>query len=185
MRPTINLATHGHINRRALYACYAFVGVLLLMAFALHLADWRASYLQSRILQQRLGELESQLGIEPDSGPVDPAEFASQLKEIRFSNQVISRDSYRWSLLLSQLEEVLPADVRITSIHPMFKEDVIQLRGEVREVGDLQEFLDSLQESDAFTDVLLLEQARQDPDPSAPGLTSVVSFGIQVRRGKS
>ncbi|PNU20805.1 hypothetical protein C2E25_05315 [Geothermobacter hydrogeniphilus] len=184
MRPTINLATHGHLNRRALYAGYVCLCAVLLLGLGVQLADWRASARQSRLLQQRIGELESQLGINADSTPINDAEFSAQLKEIRFSNQIIARDSYRWSLLLSRLEEVLPAKVRITSIRPQFKDGTILLRGEARKVEDLQEFLDRLQKSAAFRDVLLLDQALKAAGREMPGSQGVMTFGIKVRRGK-
>ncbi|ORJ62911.1 PilN domain-containing protein [Geothermobacter hydrogeniphilus] len=184
MRPTINLATHSHVNRRALYAGYVCICAVLLLSLGVHLADWRASTRQSRLLQQRIGELESQLGVKADSTPINDAEFSAQLKEIRFSNQIIARDSYRWSLLLSRLEEVLPPDVRVTSIRPQFKDGTILLRGEARKVKDLQELLDRLQASEAFTDVLLLDQARRDADRATPGSRGVITFGVKVRRGE-
>lgn len=184
MRPTINLATHAHINRRALFATYLCIGVALLVVMVMNLSDWRTSALQLQTLQNRIGELEGQLGMDADATPISKKDFARQLKAVKFSNQVIARDSYRWSFLLSQLEEILPPNVRISSISPNFKEQTILFRGEVRKIKDLQAFLDQLQGSEAFTDVLLLEQARKKVEKNAPASSALIAFGVQVRRGK-
>ncbi|TYO98737.1 type IV pilus assembly protein PilN [Geothermobacter ehrlichii] len=179
MKPTINLATHEHLNRRAVYGVYALVGLLLLLALVFNLHAWFAGRAQLQRLDARIAELQQQLGIDESAPPVSDSDFARLQARIRFANRVIERDSYRWSLLLGHLERVLPRQVRISTIHPLFKEGKIRLSGEARSIADLQLLLDRLVASKFFSEVLILSQQTVD-DPAGGDL---VGFRIEVRGG--
>lgn len=179
MKPTINLATHDHLNRRAVLTAYAVVGAVLFLVLISNMRYWLNSYEQLSRVESHILELESQLGIDSTAPPVSDTEFNDQLKMIRFSNQVIARDSYRWTELLGQLEQVMINNVRISSIQPQYKDDRISLQGEARRVEDLQDFLIALEESKFFYDILLLSQAEKE-DGADGSKIMVISFSLNV-----
>lgn len=179
MKPTINLATHGHLNRRAVLAVYVACCAVLVLLLIFNLSYWSSSHDQLSRVEAHVAELKGQLGIDSATQPVSDAEFNAQLKMIRFSNQVIARDSYRWTELLGQLEQVTLNNIRITSIHPLYKEERIALKGEARRVEDLQDFLNTLEESPFFYDILLLSQAEQELSTDG-SKSNVIAFSLKV-----
>ncbi len=179
MKPTINLATRSYLNRRAVYGVYTLAGVVLLLALGFNIRFFLSSREQLQRVGAHIAELQQQLGIDRTAPPVSDKDFARLLSRIRFANRVIERDSYRWSLLLGHLEKVLPGQVRISTIHPLFKEGKIQLSGEARSIADLQELLDRLVASKFFSEVLILSQQKDDT-PTGGGL---IGFRIEVSGG--
>ncbi|GAB4166450.1 MAG: hypothetical protein Tsb0017_01690 [Geothermobacteraceae bacterium] len=179
MKPTINLATRQHLNRRAIYTLYLVISFLLLFLLGSNLYYLRSGRTQLARLDAHIAELRQQLGIERQAEPVGEEVFQALLKKIRFANQVIERDSYRWSLLLGHIEQVLPDNVRVSSVHPQFKEGRVRLTGEARDVTDLQALLDNLAESSFFSEVAILSQ---QVDESQDG-EKLVRFNVEVRGG--
>jgi len=168
MRSRLNLASRTYVNRRALYLFYAVstaVVLLLLLTQFRYLTELQK---QENLLNQRIGELTRQLGISADStASYSEDEFNQLLGQIDFSNKLIVKDSFQWTGLLGQLEAVVPADVRITEIRPDFKSSMLNLTAQARTVADLRKFIDRLNDSEDFSEILLLSQGNQvvkDPE---------------------
>ncbi|RME39982.1 MAG: hypothetical protein D6794_02975 [Deltaproteobacteria bacterium] len=179
MKPTINLATQQHLNRRAVYTVYLIIAALLLFWLGSHIYYLSSGRTQMARLDAHIAEMSRQLGIDRQAPPVSEEEFQALLKKIRFANQVIERDSYRWSLLLSHLEQVLPDNVRIRSVRPMFKEGKIQLAGEAKQVDDLRRLLDNLVQASFFGEVFILSQQLEQNQQGE----RLVGFNLEVIGG--
>ena len=68
-------------------------------------------------------------------------------------------------LLLEKLENVVPDGVVITSIAPTPQKGDLKLTGDARSFANLRRLVESLEESEFFSDVYLVSQAEsQGPD---------------------
>lgn len=181
MKLNLNLATRPYLNRRALYTAYAVVAAVLTLLLALNLGAMFRSRGQSRQLEARLAEIDRMAVAEQGSGGgFTPEAYQKLLKQIRFANEIIEQESFRWTVLLSRLEEDVPDGVGITGIRPDFKKKMLAVTGQAREVDDLRLLLDNLIASPHYDDVLLLQQGRVEArDGNAGGIT----FSLSVRGG--
>jgi Tfp pilus assembly protein PilN len=79
----------------------------------------------------------------------------------REANALIDRRLFSWTNLLNHLETTLPDDVRIASIRPKIDRDgtinvALSIVG--RRVQDIDQFMENLEATGAFADVLSLDE---------------------------
>jgi type IV pilus assembly protein PilN len=182
MRSRLNLASKTYVNRRALYLLYAGVTAVVLLILITQLHYLVQMQNQGRLLKERISEIQQQLGISAESAEKYTEEQLTQLLEqIEFSNKLIIRDSFQWTGLLGQLEAVLPDNVRIVDIRPVFKDSTLGLTAQAKTVRDMRAFIDRLNESADFSNVLLLSQSEQPADGKTRSEEVVVMFNLSVR----
>ena len=103
-------------------------------------------------LAQRVAEIEERLG-EPES--------TSQLTELMFLSQIMARKQFSWTLMLREIERVIPTSVQLVGLIPEISETgqvFVQMEARGRTIGDLSEFIENLELTDAFRDVKAFEQ---------------------------
>lgn len=182
MKLSLNLASRSYVNRRALYALYAFLFALLIFLLVLNLGFYVRSQAQARQLNERLAEFDKDLaGRQETSNGFSPAAYEEMLEEIAFANEILVKDSFRWTALLDRLEEVVPDKVIIRGIQPDYKSASLNLSGGARKVGDLRRFLDNLIQSSHFSDVYLLQQSRDSGKGKNGRGQGEIGFTIVVR----
>ena len=182
MKLSLNLASRSFINRRALYGFYAFLLSLLVLLLVLNLAFYLRSQSQARHLNERLVEFDRELSERQETAlDFSPAAYEEMLEEIAFANEILVKDSFRWTALLDRLEEVVPDKVIIRGIQPDYKSGSLNLTGEARRVEDLKRFLDNLIQSSHFSDVYLLQQAREAGKGRNGGGQGNIGFTLVVR----
>jgi type IV pilus assembly protein PilN len=180
MKLTLNLASRSYINRRALYALYAVLIALLVLLLALNIGFYFRTQSQARQLKERVAEFDRELaGRQENAVEFSPAAYEEMLEEIAFANEILLKDSFRWTALLDRLEEVVPDKVIIRGIQPEYKSGSLNLTGGARRVEDLRRFLDNLIESSQFSDVYLLQQARETGKGRNGG--GDIGFSVVVR----
>lgn len=164
MKPTLNLASRAYVNRRLLYASYALGGALLLTVLTISGGYLWNSRQTTSDLQTRIADLDRQIDTQKGRGQVEhsPEDTKKLLARIDFANEVIRKDTFRWTALLSKLEGVVPEGVGLLSIRPDFKAGGLNIVGMARNLESLQDFLDRLLASPDFSAVLLLSQSRLD-----------------------
>jgi type IV pilus assembly protein PilN len=135
-----------------------------------------------RQIREHLAELgrEATSAKQAEGSTFTPAAYEKLLDDIRFANEILAQDSFRWTALLNRLEEEVPARVAISSIAPDYKGKSLRLTGLAREVEDLQRLLDSLLASTYFSDVYLLQQSRLK-EAGQGDTAGAISFSIVVR----
>jgi len=182
MKLTLNLASRTYLNRRALYGFYAVLSGLLVLVLAIGVGLIISSQAQVRQIREHLAELgrEAASAEKTEGSTFTPAAYEKVLDDIRFANEILAQDSFRWTALLNRLEEVVPETVAISGIVPDYKEKSLKLTGRSRGVGDLQQLLDNLIASTYFSDVYLLQQSslKEAGQSDAAG---AISFSIVVR----
>ena len=85
--------------------------------------------------------------------------------EARRANELIDRRTFSWTELFNRLETTLPAEVRITAVRPSLDRDRrIRLMISVlaRGVDDVDEFMERLETTGAFANLLSREERIND-----------------------
>jgi len=180
MKLTLNLASRTFVNRRALFGIYTLLGSALGLLLVFNLVFFWRSQLHLRQVREHLTELEQVAGgaTGEKGGGMTAASYEQMLERIHFANEVLAQDSFRWTALLSHLEEVVPKKVAVSGIQPDYKERSLRIAGLARGIEDLREFLDNLNDSPYFKEVYLLQQDRVKRGASGLG---GVSYSIVVK----
>jgi Tfp pilus assembly protein PilN len=181
-----NLATRPFYNVRAVQVLLGAFAMLVL-AFTLFNAF---ELLRLRGIESELGshaaESEAQaqrLRAEATRirRQIDQKELEAVSAAAREANAIIDRRAFSWTTLLTQLEATLPAEVRITTVQPRLDEGVfkVALSTEAHRTEDVSDFIDALEKTGAFREVVPLRQS-VDED----GLISVLLDGLYTPPGR-
>jgi hypothetical protein len=101
----------------------------------------------------------------------------------REAKSIIEMRAFSWTDLLAQFEKTLPENVRITAVQPRLERDgrfIIGMRVEARQIGDLEKFLDELEMTGSFHNVLTTDEQATDD-----GLLEAVIEGSYVQQATS
>jgi type IV pilus assembly protein PilN len=133
MRLDINLATHAYEDAREFWVRWgASVGLLALLTLLLlgwTVRSWmnagrdrhNIAQLQQQIAQRDRERAEAQAFL-------DMAANRSTRDQSQFLNGLIRRKAFSWTRVFEDLEQVMPADLHVTSLQPEFNEqNVMQL----------------------------------------------------------
>ncbi len=164
MKYSINLASRSYINKKALYLGYLVCGVVLLAGLVYNIGYFFELRSQISTTEARLKELEDKVLASQGGDVADysAARYEKVLAEIEQANMILQRDNFRWTVLLGELEQVVPGNVKILTIDPDHEKKTVKLSGMARRLKDMKGFIDNLIESDNYSDVLLLSQAATD-----------------------
>jgi Tfp pilus assembly protein PilN len=160
-----NLATRPFYNVRAVHAS---IGALALVVLALTLFN-AVQLVRLTASQRTLGARASDAEGQADGLRGDAARIRTQInqKELevvaraaREANSIIDRRAFSWTELLTQLEATLPDDVRITTVQPRLDQNVFKVGivAEARQAEDVAAFIEALEKTGAFRNVVPLEQ---------------------------
>jgi len=154
MRFTINLATRTYLDYRVVNrACIAaIVALLALLAWNVTRVSWNMGEL--RRLKTESAGFEARLGSHPSG--VSEKEYKRMLASIRFYNDVIERKSFNWLGLLEQVEKATPERVALVSLVPEKKGAELKIEGRAKGFADVRRYLEMLDASREFTNILLL-----------------------------
>jgi type IV pilus assembly protein PilN len=94
---------------------------------------------------------------------VDPRQIDFASADAREANDLIERRTFSWTELFNRFETTLPDDVRITAVRPKIEKEgfVLTISVVARRVDDVSEFMENLEQTDAFRNLLSIED-RQD-----------------------
>jgi hypothetical protein len=101
--------------------------------------------------EARAAELRQQAASLRATVDAKQVEFASS--EARKANELIDRRTFSWTELLNRLEKTQPDDVRLVAVKPRVERDgriVLAINVVSKSVGDVAEFMKSLEETGAF-----------------------------------
>jgi hypothetical protein len=157
-----NLSTRPFYNIRAvqaaLGACAAIV-ILFTMFNLINLLQLAASQrsLGARAVQAQNDATKLRADATRVRSQVDARELETVSSAAREAKSIIELRAFSWTELLGQFEKTLPENVRITAVQPRIENDgrfVIGMRVEARQIGDVEKFLDALEMTGAFHNVL-------------------------------
>jgi hypothetical protein len=183
-----NLSTRPFYNIRAVQAALG-----ALVAFVILFTMFNViSLLQLATSQRSLGARAVQAQNDAAKLKANAVQIRAQInaKELevvsaaaREAKSIIEMRAFSWTDLLAQFEKTLPENVRITAVQPRLEKDgrfIIGMRVEAKEIGDLVKFLDQLEMTGAFHNVLTTDEQATDD-----GLLEAVIEGSYVQQAAS
>jgi hypothetical protein len=180
-----NLSTRPFYNIRAvqaaLGACAAFV-ILFTMFNVISLLQLATSQrsLGARAVQAQNDAAKLRADATRVRSQVDAKELESVSTAAREAKSIIEMRTFSWTGLLAQFEKTLPENVRVTAVQPRLDQGgrfVVGMRVEARQIGDVEKFLDALETTGAFHNVLTTaDQTTED------GLIEAVIEGDYVQQ---
>jgi hypothetical protein len=180
-----NLSTRPFYNIRAvqaaLGACAAFV-ILFTMFNVISLLQLATSQrsLGARAVQAQNDAAKLRADATRVRSQVDAKELESVSTAAREAKSIIEMRAFSWTELLAQFEKTLPENVRVTAVQPRPDQDgrfVVGMRVEAREIGDVEKFLEALETTGAFQNVLTTTDQTTDD-----GLIEAVIEGDYVQQ---
>ena len=180
-----NLSTRPFYNIRAVQAALGACAALVILFTMFNLI----SVLQLAASQSSLGARAVQAQndaakLRADASRVRAQVDAKELEVVsaaaREAKAIIEMRAFSWTELLAQFEKTLPENVRITEVQPRLEKDgrfIIGMRVEAREIGDVEKFLDELEMTGAFHNVLTTTEQTTDD-----GLLEAVIEGSYVQQ---
>lgn len=165
-----NLSTRPFYNDRAVRAGVAAVALVAfgLTAFNVGRIWWLRS--ESGDLRQRSEQNETLARDLREKARVirqslNRQELAVVQAAAREANQLIDRRAFSWTDLFDRFESTLPPDVRLMAVQPQIDEDgrmLVAMTVVSRRVEDLDAFIDALEKTGAFRDVLTRQEQAED-----------------------
>ena len=97
-------------------------------------------------------------------GKIDRQELQLIVESAREANALIDQRTFSWTEFFNRLEATLPPDVMLTAVRPAVKEGLTQVTMTVlgRRAEDVDEFIEKLEATGAFEDVLAAQSDRTD-----------------------
>lgn len=177
MRFTINLATRTYLDKRLLnQVCWGVTALLVaLLGWNVTRASWNQGEL--RRLDDEIVALENRFNKKP--GDVSEKDFARQQSQIRFYNEIAGGKSVNWMQLLALIENVTPEGIAMSVIAPGKDKGELKLEGRARSFAAVRRYLEKLEESDSFTNVLLLSHQELLVGETTRGVQFAISCRVR------
>jgi type IV pilus assembly protein PilN len=179
MRFTINLATRTYVDQRLIsQVCYAAIALLVLVL------SWNCFVAFSNLgelrrLKSDITTYEGRLNSRPKDVP--EREYTRLLAEIGFFNGVIERKAANWLGLLEQMENATPEGIVLVSLAPDTKTGEVKIEGRAHSFANLRSYMEKLDESNAFTQVLLLSNHDVAINDKAHGVQFTISCRMALK----
>jgi hypothetical protein len=165
MRTSFNLATAPLENNRRFIAGSSALGIIALIALvflSLHVVHARRANREMRVSMENLRD-QIRISLRQQEALRDAfrsPQSVEALKRSEFLNGLIAERTFPWTKMFADLEQILPAGVRVVSISPqMDKDGRVKVGLSVGATDDEQEnkFLKAISSSPVFSDVLPTE----------------------------
>jgi type IV pilus assembly protein PilN len=155
-----NLATRPFYNERAVHVWLLIAALVVAAATAWNVTTG---------LRYRRGDSELARQADADEartqqlrqqvtrlrGSVDPRQIDAASTAARQANELIDRRTFSWTELLNRLETTLPPEAHIVAVRPKVDRAngiVLTLYVVARDVDDVNQFMENLEETGAFKD---------------------------------
>jgi Tfp pilus assembly protein PilN len=169
MKLPLNLATAPPELKRPFLAAAGLAGSIGLLALAL--LSWAAfsSWRANREIRADIARLQNQLRADREKQQILEAYFGTDaarqvLDRSAFLNSLIDERSFPWTKIFMDLEQTLPAGVRVVSISPRLQNGRAEVTLEVGAQSDESkiEFLKAMEKSKEFTGMVVKDEQRRD-----------------------
>ena len=125
-------------------------------------------------VRQDIAELKKRAHGRP--APVSEPERSFLMAETAFFNDIIERRAFNWLGLLEQVEMATPEGIWLSSLAPDRKTGAVRVEGLARDFSSVRAYLEKLEDSGRFTDVLLVSQGKRTRGERAGGIRFSVTF---------
>jgi hypothetical protein len=179
-----NLSTRPFYNTRLVRIGLVLVGVVAGGLTVFNSAElWRLQR-TNRELSQTVTQNESEAeNLRQKARTIQQAIDRTRLAQVtvaaKEANELIDRRAFSWTELLNQFQATLPPSVRISSVQPQLDNEgrmLVAITVQSRQQEDLDSFIEALEKSGVFRDVL----SRSDFSGPDSSLTSVLQAYYNV-----
>jgi Tfp pilus assembly protein PilN len=164
-----NLSTRPFYNERMVHLLLALAGVVVIVLTAFNAiqilalsrqnTEFSALINRDRAEAQRLNEEARRIraGINQD-------ELQATVQAADEANRLIDQRTFSWTEFFNRIENTLPPDVMLTAVQPSFAQNrsIIQMSVLGRRTEDVDAFIEKLEATGAFRDVLPAQQEETD-----------------------
>ncbi len=179
-----NLSTRPFYNTRVVRVALIAVVVIAAGLTVFNTVElWRLQRANRELSQTVKQNDEAARGLRATALTVQQSLDRSQLARVdtaaREANALIDRRAFSWTELLNQFQATLPPSVRITSVQPQVDDDgqlLVAFTVRSRQQEDLDSFIEALEETGVFRDVL----PRSDSSMEDGSLLSVLQAVYNV-----
>ena len=181
----LNLSTRPFYNERALHITLSIVGLLLLVLCALDVVQIlrlssSKTALETSVATDRARAVDARRRADALRAQVRQEDLERVLADAREANALIDRRTFSWTELFNHIEATLPSDVMLRSVRPDVKDGqmVVTLGIAGREVDDIEEFMDRLEKTGAFSNLLATDESRDEDGILKANLEGRYTAGI-------
>jgi len=177
MRFRINLATRTYIDHRLLnrISALAITVLIVMLGWNVTRITWNLGE-QGRV-DSEIKALEGSLNIRP--GEVSEKDFTRQQARIHFFNEIIDRKAKDWINVLDLFENATPEGISLASLSPGNKNGEFKLDGRARSFAAVRRYVEKLEGSKSFSDVLLLSHQQMMVGENGRGVQFSISCKVQ------
>ncbi len=164
-----NLSTRPFYNDRLATLLIAAVAVLALALTGYNawtlmtLSGQRRDY-KARIERDQAEAARLKAAAESVERSINPRALAALAGSAREANDLIDQRTFSWTAFFGTIERTLPFDVRVTAVGPRVERGVFKVNMDVvaRNLNDVDDFCDALQNTGQFYDVAPVDQHSLD-----------------------
>ncbi len=94
-------------------------------------------------------------------------EVLAEIEEVRFLNTVIERQRFSWTLLLDEIERIIPPTVYLVALQPQVDASgavMVRMEAIGQSIEALSRFIGDLERTDTFRDVAVSSEAHGEVD---------------------
>jgi hypothetical protein len=166
-----NLSSRPFYNERLVSAAIAALAVfaIALAAFSVYMLSTlsgRRAELKARIAQDAGRAQEIERGALALQRSVDRATLMQLAASTQEANTLIDARTFSWTVFFGLVEKTLPVDLRLVAVAPRVEKGRIRVTMTVvgRQLDDIDDFVNALQETGAFYDLLARTKERTEDD---------------------
>jgi hypothetical protein len=175
-----NLSTRPFYNERAVHLAIAAFALLVIAITAWNVISVldlsrQNTELSSRVNQDHDEAARLTRAATDIRGRINQAELQRVVNAAREANSLIDQRTFSWTAFFNRLESTMPPDVMLAAVRPYVDEGVTRVNMQLlaRRAEDADEFLERLEATGAFEDLV---PAPQDRDED--GLYRVTVVGV-------
>lgn len=165
-----NLSTRPFYNDRLVRVALGLVALLALGLTAFNVEEIIRLRARDAEVRQQADEAEQEAARLQDEArrirqTINRVQLAAVQAAAQEANRLIDQRAFSWTELFSRFERTLPADVRIASVTPQVDQSgrmLVAVTVVSRRVEDLDGFIEALEKTGAFRDVLSREEQASD-----------------------
>ena len=176
MRYTINIATRTYLDHRVLNRLGFCVIALLLAMSVWHAGEFLSNMGEQNRLSAEIAAIQS--GLDHKLGGVSAADLSSRKDRIRFYNEIIERKSKNWLDILELFESVTPEGISLSLLSQSKNPEEWKLEGRARTFKTIRQYLEKLESSKNFSQVLLLSHQKMAQGDKMPGMQFTISCKV-------
>ena len=156
-----NLSTRPFYNERAVHLLLGLAAVLVVLltaynAIRIIALSRQNTELSSLINRDRQEAQRLAAEAQRVRAGINQEALKTTAEAAAVANTLIEQRTFSWTEFFNRIEETLPADVMLTSVQPSFRQNVTTIQMTVlgRRTEDIDEFMERLESTGAFQDVL-------------------------------